>query len=275
VNVRAIGAPVLARLPAGWDARAARAKVLDLDGFVAVITPPGTPWLPNGIALGPGPTVVWDPVLPALRPGPELAARGAAILRALGAAGPWAPAIRGALRGGGATRPPQAAIDALLDALAAEDRAAGGRAALALTGRGAGLTPEGDDLLAGVCAVAAAAGCPLPLPRDLTERTTPLSATLLELAAAGAAPRPLHALLDLSERRWQAALQSLERLGASSGRAIALGVGSAATLLGRVPSDVCAPQRLSNGCGGPGAGASRSQSSCRDRRNQVIPAKAT
>jgi hypothetical protein len=64
----------------------------------------------------------------------------------------------------------------------------------------------------------------MALPPDLRERTTALSATLLELAAAGAAVRPLHALLD---ERWRGALRELQRLGSSSGRAIALGAASA------------------------------------------------
>jgi Protein of unknown function (DUF2877) len=199
--VTAIAAPVMARLPADWETPPV--GQLDLDGFVALVTPPGTPWLPNAIALGPGPTVVWDPVLPALAPGPLLARRGRAVLAAL------SPAVND-----GALAPPPDAVAAL---------AGGDGDHCALLGRGAGLTPEGDDLLAGACAVAAAAGAPLALPSDLRERTTALSATLLELAAAGAAPRPLHAVLDVRDERWPAALRELEGLGSSSGRAIALG----------------------------------------------------
>jgi hypothetical protein len=89
------------------------------------------------------------------------------------------------------------------------------------------MTPEGDDLLAGAFAVRDAGGLPVVLPPDLRERTTALSATLLELAAAGAAARPLHAVLDVREERWLAALRDLEALGSSSGRAIALGAASA------------------------------------------------
>lgn len=230
MNVQAIAAPVLARLPSGWEALAAGSNRFELDGFVVVLTPPGTAWMPNGIALGPGPAVVWDPVVPAVDRGPALARRGMAVLAALGAARP--SAIAGALTGRGALRPSRAAIDALLDALATGDTATGRRAALVLLGSGAGLTPEGDDLLAGACVTVAASGGALPLPPDLRTRTTPLSATLLDLAAAGAAPRPVHALLDLSAERWRGALRDLERLGASSGRAIALGVGAAAAVLG-------------------------------------------
>jgi hypothetical protein len=199
----AIAAPVMARLSPGWEA--SPVGQLDLGGFVALVTPPGTPWLPNAIALGPGPTVVWDPVLPALEPGPALASRGRAVLAALR---PGA--------GDGALAPPPAAVAAL--------RAGDiGAAVAGLLGRGAGLTPEGDDLLAGAFAVLAAAGMAPELPADLRERTTALSATLLELAAAGAAARPLHFVLDLGCERWRGALRELESLGSSSGRAIALG----------------------------------------------------
>jgi hypothetical protein len=201
----AIAAPVMARLPHGWEALIDGRRQLDLDGFVALVTPAGTPWLPNAIVLDPGPLVVWDPLLAALEPGPALARRGRAVLAALGPAAPDRLA------------PPRAAVDALRegDFGAAFDD---------LLGRGGGLTPEGDDVLAGALAVRAAAGAPMALPPDLRERTTALSATLLELAAAGAAVRPLHALLDA---RWRGALRELQRLGASSGRAIALGAASA------------------------------------------------
>ena len=228
MSVAAIAAPVDDRLPFSPPALAVGQLEL-ANGFVALVTAPGAPWLPNGIALGPGPTVVWDPVVARVEPGPALAARGNAILRALGVARP--AAVAGALSGE-ATQPPRAAVAGLFAVLGSGDAGARGRAALALLGRGPGLTPEGDDLLAGACVTAAAAGDPLALPPDLRTLTTPLSATLLELAAAGAGPKPVHALLDLGDERWRGALRELEGLGASSGRAIALGVGAAAAVLG-------------------------------------------
>jgi hypothetical protein len=210
----AIAAPVLARLSNEWEPSAAEPGLLDLGGFVALIAPAGTPWLPNAIVLEPGPTVVWDPVLAALGAGPALARRGRAVLAALGAADD------------SALRPAPEAIDAL--------RGGDMDAAVAgLLGRGAGLTPEGDDLLAGAFAVLAAVGEPVAPPDDLRERTTALSATLLELAAAGAAPRPLHAVLGVRDEHWRGALRELERLGSSSGRAIARGAAETAVLLGR------------------------------------------
>lgn len=132
------------------------------DGFVALVTAPGAPWLANAIALGAG----------------DVPGRRRRRSRS------W------------------------------------------------GLTPGGDDLLAGACITAAAVGDPLVLPPGVRTLTTALSATLIELAAAGAGPMPVHALLDLGAERWRGALRELEGLGASSGSAIALGVGAAAVVLG-------------------------------------------
>ena len=237
MTVAAIAAPVHARLE--HVPRDLAVGQLELAaGFVALVTAPGTPWLPNALTLGPGPAVVWDPVVAPIEPGPALAARGGAILRALGVTGPAGAA---AALADTATRPPRAAVAALVEALGSGDGAARRRATLALLGRGPGLTPEGDDLLAGAAVVAAAAGDPLTLPPALRTLTTPLSATLLELAVAGAGPLAVHALVDPAREDWRAALCGLEGLGASSGRAIALGVGAAAAVLGaRRPAARCA-----------------------------------
>jgi hypothetical protein len=237
VTIAAIAAPVHARL-AVVPTDPAVGQLELAAGFVALVTAPGTPWLPNALVQGPGPPVVWDPVVASVDPGPALAARGAAILRALGVA---RPAAAGAALADSATRPPRAAVAALVEALGSGDVAARVRATLALLGRGPGLTPEGDDLLAGAAVVAAAVGDPLTLPPALRTLTTSFSATLLELAAAGAGPLPVHALLDPSREDWREALGELEGLGASSGRAIALGVGAAAAVLGvRRPAARCA-----------------------------------
>ena len=55
MSVQAVAAPALARLPAGWRLLVATSTQIDLDGFVVLVTPPGTPWLPNAIVRGPGP----------------------------------------------------------------------------------------------------------------------------------------------------------------------------------------------------------------------------
>ncbi len=194
---------------------------LDLDGFVVSLTAPGVPWLPNGVALGrlpPAPIVrwdpadppSWDPVVPPLAGGPDAFAEFAAWLRARVTA-PDVP-------------------------LAA---AAAGR----LVGRGPGLTPEGDDVLAGAAAglraLAPAAGLGAAeadrlarslCPPDVRERTGALSATLLALAATrGTAPEPVHRMVAPGDR--DAALADLRRLGSSTGGAVATGVALAARYL--------------------------------------------
>jgi hypothetical protein len=140
--------------------------------------------------------------------------------------------------------------DRVAEALALLDRAlheldldaAAGAAAL-LTGRGPGLTPEGDDLLAGCAAGLLAFGGALGLPahdvgataRALATgheaRTTPLSATLLRLSVQGRVVEPVARVLDLGlpPGRWGPALAGLMRLGHSTGRAYAFGCLLAAT----------------------------------------------
>ena len=77
------------------------------------------------------------------------------------------------------------------------------------------------------------------------ERTTALSATLLELATHGLLAEPAGRLLDLSpagERAWPAALARLRRLGNGSGRAYAAGI-AAACLLGGAAGERAVPDR--------------------------------
>ena len=63
------------------------------------------------------------------------------------------------------------------------------------------------------------------VPADCHERTTGLSATLLELAAHGRIAAPVHPLVDPGAARWRDALAQLESAGASTGRAYAVAVG--------------------------------------------------
>ncbi len=123
-----------------------------------------------------------------------------------------------------------------------------------LLGRGPGLTPEGDDLVAAVAGALAVLGPAIGSPgpaRDtamdgptwdpvldalepIPGRTSGLSATLLALAARRRLPEPAGRLLDLSpagEAAWPAALARLDRLGHGSGRAYAAGIGATAILL--------------------------------------------
>jgi hypothetical protein len=175
------------------------AAYVDVDGFVIALTAPGVPLMPNGVAVEsglPAPGVrlsfdfeaaqVWDATL---RPADDPARRGREIAARLAIAAP----------------------DEVVRAVETRD-------AERLLGRGPGLTPEGDDYLAAIVAVA---GWPRTwLPPDLRCRTTALSATLLELATERHVIEPLQALTG---PEWRNGLARLLRLGHSTGRAYAAG----------------------------------------------------
>jgi hypothetical protein len=139
-----------------------------------------------------------------------------------------------------------AALELLLRAVRERDPEPAAAATRGLLGRGPGLTPEGDDLLAAVAGTLAvlgpAAGWHRPplatfldsLVAPARARTTALSATLLERAARGRLAEPAGRLLDLGpagEAAWPAALARLERLGHGSGRAYAAGIAATTSLL--------------------------------------------
>ena len=120
------------------------------------------------------------------------------------------------------------------------------QASLELTGRGPGLTPDGDDLLAAAAAATIAFERPLALPgesgeslctamlpADLDRRTGALSATLLRLAVKGNVIDPVRSLLDLStnQQTWIRALARLQRIGHGTGRTYAVGCALAALSL--------------------------------------------
>ena len=185
---------------------------LDLDGAVVTVVAPGVPRLPNAIvADAPAPpfAVAWDPEdPPAWSPVVPRLAGGRAEVRALEA---W---LAGRVRA------------RAIDLPGAAER---------LLGRGPGLTPEGDDLLGGAAVAVRTLGPAAGLtadaverlvralcPADARTRTGALSATLLALAARGAAPEPVHRLLGGQDP--EAALADLRRLGASTGAAIAEGI---------------------------------------------------
>jgi hypothetical protein len=222
VIAHAVAAPVLARgrRELRLDRASEHAVYAELGGFVVVVVGRHGPLLPNGVVLTGEPragtlslagAAVWDP---ALRLGPP--ERGDEVLAALGAH--EAPLERAV-----ATRDPELAA----------------AVAAGLIGRGPGLTPEGDDAVAATAAVVAAGPWPRAekaawlaalVGRDLRERTTALSATLLELACEGAIAEPVHAVLGGA--RWREALARLERVGHSTGRAYAVNAAAAARALG-------------------------------------------
>ncbi len=187
---------------------------LDLDGFVVSVTARGVPMMANAVvaAAPEAPAAVaWDPAAPPA----------------------WDPVVR----------PPgwdRAAVAELARWLAGRVAVPDVRLAAAagrLLGRGPGLTPEGDDVLAGAAAAIRALGrsAGLPpgridaivgdlVPAGLPRRTGALSATLLRLAASGAAPEPAHRLLAGPPGGREAALADLARLGSGTGRALAAGI---------------------------------------------------
>lgn len=96
-----------------------------------------------------------------------------------------------------------------------------------LAGRGPGLTPAGDDLLAGYVAGLVLfhrrRGVAEGIAMRAAARTTALSATLLGHAARGELPGPAHAFLERGE------VGPLLSWGRSSGRHLALGLALAFT----------------------------------------------
>ena len=234
---------------------------------------PGAParLAPGRLDLGPL-RVTWDPAAPpawdpTVQAPPNadrhaVARRGAALLDALGvrADAPGAADLVGDLARIGlptAVDPDGAAgLRLLFQGIWGRDPVPAAGGARGLLGRGPGLTPEGDDLLAAVAGTLAVLGPTTGLhgndlaalltaigmkdskragpPTPATSRTTALSATLLALAAAGRLPEPAGRLLDLGpsgEAAWPAALARLERLGHGSGRAYAAGIAAATSLL--------------------------------------------
>jgi hypothetical protein len=140
----------------------------------------------------------------------------------------------------------------LCTALRAGDPGEATSRAMSLIGRGAGLTPEGDDLLAGVVAgyrhVALSFGDTSaadlleairdPLLTAARSATTRLSCALLRHAFAGEVAAPVGALLRALTGRGDldAALAATMAIGGSSGAAMARGVvGGAAAACGTAP----------------------------------------
>ena len=106
-----------------------------------------------------------------------------------------------------------------------------------LQGRGAGLTPSGDDMLAGVLLVCAMNPGRRRALRALagSARTTSLSHAFLTWAASGQSIQPAHALLDEAAAGDIAGMRrsarSLASVGAASGRALVAGIALAAAEL--------------------------------------------
>lgn len=106
-----------------------------------------------------------------------------------------------------------------------------------LEGRGGGLTPTGDDMLAGIMLVAAADRSRRPDLRRLARqaRTSDLSRAFLEWAARGLSIEPAHAVLEAAASGDRAGLarsaRTLAGVGASSGRALLAGMALAVRMM--------------------------------------------
>jgi hypothetical protein len=173
-------------------------------------------------AAPPGPLHLRVPGLPDVRPGGAVRTDGRTVRGAGWAVPVAAPAWRGSLpapgRLAGAIRPEQAAVEATR-----------------LGGRGPGLTPAGDDVLAGLLLVARAAAGPAAEPAlraaVAAARTGYIATAFLASAARGQCIAPAHDVLhtlaasggaDTAEAR--TACARLGGIGASSGTALLLGI---------------------------------------------------
>lgn len=167
---------------------------VDLDGYVLAITAPGAPRMPNGIEcdlrVGTGDRVRVG--------GGAVEAQGTRVIPGIS----WEPV-------------PVPRVVPRTTMRMDVDPAW-------LAGRGPGLTPAGDDLLAGYAAGLVLFRSDRAAARRIADmacgRTTSLSATLLRHACAGELPEPAHDLLERGDAG------PLERWGHSSGRWLKLGL---------------------------------------------------
>ena len=152
-----------------------------------------------------------------------------AMARRDASAGDAAPATAGLMAIGAAPD----RLAALRHAIARTDRRAAAIAAKPLVGLGPGLTPSGDDALAGIEAALRALGHPVAgflgmALDDVTERTTVVSAALLRHASRGEFTERIHrllvALLAEDDTQLPAAIERAIAWGATSGRDCLIGV---------------------------------------------------
>lgn len=246
-HLLAAASSALHQVLAGPPRRAGWLGVTRAAAFLAV---PGTPQvvavlshdavrLPVGLVLA---STSAELALPALVPAADAVCEiGGGQLRWTGPAGTvvitavrqWAPAaVRPGLAAAGASRRVRSLlagspIEVDPGLLAALRDQPGNSAACALLGRGAGLTPSGDDVLAGFLVGARAFGLAVPalaaaVPSLARPRTTALSARLLWHAARGDCVPELAALA--------AAMQGSGQIEPAVGRLLAVGHSSGAAL---------------------------------------------
>ena len=263
LSAASIGSPVLEAVGIGDIGvvlgAGSSAAYVGFGKFVVAVTAPGVPMMANGISLVSARPDCIRPGARAVRlsSGFQIgdafvdcahASRGTSTIPINGraAAGGVAQRALDLLHWGGPSinERGRLAVGALGEALMRRDPADVPHSVNRLLGLGPGLTPEGDDLLAGCAAAIFAFGRPTGLgmadrdrwltelcPPDARARTTALSVTLLELACSGHVADPLSVLLDLGSGpdRCRRAARALEATGHSTGRAWMTGCGVAAT----------------------------------------------
>ncbi|WP_036330139.1 DUF2877 domain-containing protein [Microbispora sp. ATCC PTA-5024] len=231
LEVRSETEPHVIALVTGEGTRLPNAVVLGepLDGFSAG----DDGWVGDGgIEIGGlGITVRrwWDPAPPLAPADPDRTAEAADRLAALREASPRQP---GLVPGGAPALLAQGCLSGrLVDAVTAAER---------LIGLGPGLTPSGDDMLAGLLValrhLGRAAGAPravwladwlaATVTYDARTRTTPISATLLHCAARGEASPEVTGVLRgvAGHQPLEAAVTRLLHLGHTSGADMVWGV---------------------------------------------------
>ena len=186
------------------------------------------------------------PVLPAT--GEHVAAAGATLVAGgleidFGGARLWDPALPDGLGFDpavwvGAVPPVEPDLAGVWDEVAAAVHSGDLTSACrCLEGRGGGLTPTGDDTLAGIMLVTAADRFRRPALRRLAcqARTSELSRAFLEWAARGSSIEPAHAVLEAAASGDRSGLaraaRTLTGVGASSGRALLAGLALAVRMI--------------------------------------------
>lgn len=160
----------------------------------------------------------------------RVAGGGGGVPADVGSSAVWPGAVAAAA---GAARAALPALPDYLDGgITALERGDLRDAVASLAGRGEGLTPAGDDVLAGFAAARSACGRPAGSPASLVRlasgRASPLGLAYLACAEHGELPDVdaalLRAVCSGRARAVTAALPALRKWGASSGVAIAWGI---------------------------------------------------
>ncbi|WP_377644220.1 DUF2877 domain-containing protein [Oryzobacter terrae] len=221
---------------------------LDVDGSVLPVVPSDAVALPTALRLGARSSALADGPLPwGVAAGDRILVGGGRVELPVGdvvAVRTWRPArVRRVAAGASCPGSREAVAALLLEASVGCDpwlapataavlsRLPGPAGLDQLVGRGRGLTPSGDDALAGALLVAHALRVSRPLVaavRDRLGTTTAVSAALLAAATDGFAARPVVALVDAvvlgHVDATARALPEVVALGHTSGRDLVTGV---------------------------------------------------